>query len=944
MTPITVGTGLTIEARAFKTDYAWSGTATTTYTFNYGTLAAPLASPAGGTYGQPQTVTLSAVVGATVRYTVDGSVPDENAALYTTPIAVASSTTLRARAYRGDWTASPVVSELYTIGDTTAPTIVAEVYPTPNAEGWNNTPVTVSFRCRDTQSGVASCPSPLTLTQETAGQAVSGSTTDVAGNSASTSITVKIDMTPPVISTTAPANGSTVSATTVALSGVHADLLSGIGTLQCHGHVVSTPLTCTVALQPGRNYLTVQGTDRAGNARSATVVVTHVLPATVLRVSPSTVTLALDAVRTLTATDQAGQVPQGLVWSVANPAIVALSDDGTEHITGLSPGVTTVTATAGGLSASATVTVLPSSTVATGITTWTSSPSGGAAVTHLVRALPDLDGGTLMAVEETAPGAPAIIRALTEDGQQKWVGSIPLRDSESVHHVMGDGYGGVLLQPSDLGPGGVDGGRRLVQLGGALGGAWTYDSPGRLSRPAVSQNGTVFVVERTAEPDPFHVNAFLVALDGLSGDVVWRVALPQRTWSTDFEACGGDPLQHGSSAYGGAPTIGSDGSAYVATASGNSGTACDGTSESAAYAVWQLTPAGAVIVHPLGTSQYTGPDVQPRPGASFDVVNMVPDENGQMIAGVNYTNWSPGAGTIAEAHLVVLNTEASTTLPFGRWVPDTMVVGEAQRVFATVQPHESGSFGLEHLVAVSIETMATWSASTQGAIARPIQAMRGGDVVVDDGLQLLYFDYLGTALTFGERMDSQAHVNGARWVGLVGGHAAGLRLPVVDRAEVGFSTPQGGRRRTQGPDLRTVINDSNQPVLVKFDDCRLGFQFVDRAQPFYSSIDGFKPNAYPVVQGYRDWFKVGPGIGVHIEPDESFHKTGIIDALYALTRPDCNVGDPCALDASTNASSPYHTRGGRKREPEWSQDSKPWHWDWRHPGPQQVEREARCDP
>ena len=44
--------------------------------------------------------------------------------------------------------------------DVTPPTIVGSVAPAPNAAGWNNTAVTVTFTCADEYSGVASCTVP----------------------------------------------------------------------------------------------------------------------------------------------------------------------------------------------------------------------------------------------------------------------------------------------------------------------------------------------------------------------------------------------------------------------------------------------------------------------------------------------------------------------------------------------------------------------------------------------------------------------------------------------------------------------------------------------------------------------------------------------------------------------------------------------------------------
>ena len=65
--------------------------------------------------------------------------------------------------------------------------------PAPNANGWNNTDVTVTFTCADAASGIASCTSPVTVTTEGAGQEICGTAIDNAGNSANTCVTLNID-------------------------------------------------------------------------------------------------------------------------------------------------------------------------------------------------------------------------------------------------------------------------------------------------------------------------------------------------------------------------------------------------------------------------------------------------------------------------------------------------------------------------------------------------------------------------------------------------------------------------------------------------------------------------------------------------------------------------------------------------------------------------------
>ena len=84
--------------------------------------------------------------------------------------------------------------------DKTAPTISGSRSPGPNGFGWNNGDVTVSFTASDSGSDLASVTSPVTLMSEGEGQSVSGTATDVAGNTATTTVGgINIDKTAPTI-------------------------------------------------------------------------------------------------------------------------------------------------------------------------------------------------------------------------------------------------------------------------------------------------------------------------------------------------------------------------------------------------------------------------------------------------------------------------------------------------------------------------------------------------------------------------------------------------------------------------------------------------------------------------------------------------------------------------------------------------------------------------
>jgi len=87
--------------------------------------------------------------------------------------------------------------------DKTAPTISGAADRDPNAAGWYKADVTVSFTCSDALSGIASCPSAVTLGEGT-DQTVGGTATDTAGNSSSTSVTgINVDKTAPTITAAA---------------------------------------------------------------------------------------------------------------------------------------------------------------------------------------------------------------------------------------------------------------------------------------------------------------------------------------------------------------------------------------------------------------------------------------------------------------------------------------------------------------------------------------------------------------------------------------------------------------------------------------------------------------------------------------------------------------------------------------------------------------------
>jgi hypothetical protein len=87
-----------------------------------GAVAAPTFNTATGTYASAQSVTISSTTsGATIRYTTDGSTPSATVGtVYTSPVNIASTATLKAIAYKSGMTDSAVTTGDYIIGGSNA--------------------------------------------------------------------------------------------------------------------------------------------------------------------------------------------------------------------------------------------------------------------------------------------------------------------------------------------------------------------------------------------------------------------------------------------------------------------------------------------------------------------------------------------------------------------------------------------------------------------------------------------------------------------------------------------------------------------------------------------------------------------------------------------------------------------------------------------------------
>ncbi|MFC1552378.1 chitobiase/beta-hexosaminidase C-terminal domain-containing protein [Candidatus Latescibacterota bacterium] len=119
---VPLNTIMTIKAIAYKTNWDASDIATGAYEVT-GKVATPTFSPAAGTYATEQNVTISCTTaGATIYYTTDGSDPDNTDTQYTSPINIPLSTTMtiKAIAYKTNWTTSDIATGAYEVTGTVA--------------------------------------------------------------------------------------------------------------------------------------------------------------------------------------------------------------------------------------------------------------------------------------------------------------------------------------------------------------------------------------------------------------------------------------------------------------------------------------------------------------------------------------------------------------------------------------------------------------------------------------------------------------------------------------------------------------------------------------------------------------------------------------------------------------------------------------------------------
>ncbi|PKN73610.1 MAG: hypothetical protein CVU50_02525 [Candidatus Cloacimonetes bacterium HGW-Cloacimonetes-3] len=120
--PVSVTTSTFVRARGFLTSWGNSATVSATYFFP-STVASPTITPEAGIYTAPQIVTMScSTPSAQIRYTTDGTEPDQSSTLYSnsSTITVVGTTLFKVKAFMANWIPSATATFAYIITGTVA--------------------------------------------------------------------------------------------------------------------------------------------------------------------------------------------------------------------------------------------------------------------------------------------------------------------------------------------------------------------------------------------------------------------------------------------------------------------------------------------------------------------------------------------------------------------------------------------------------------------------------------------------------------------------------------------------------------------------------------------------------------------------------------------------------------------------------------------------------
>ena len=393
------------------------------------------------------------------------------------------------------------------------PAIFAFPSPPANERGWLNTGADVEFLC----SGATRCADVAKIRQEGRELIVEGSAVDDGGSTATTTVTLNIDGSAPVV-TIESGRASTTTAASVTVVARTTDAISGPRSATCNGN--PSPIgeggliRCEVPLSIGANDVVVEVSDFADNSGSAGFRIVRTGGPPRLMVFPENIGLIVGQVTTVQVQNEAGLTARNVVWEGGNPAVGEMSTDGRHVFTAKGPGMVWLTATDNRASGRLLITVYAGDRLPPGSTRWQIGP---VMILQTTETQPLKGGDTLSALHAVkTPGGATLVESINRT--TGWLNyreySATPQNETAVSMREVPRLGGAVAAFDT-----ADGRSVLVRTGSS---PWRYQFPNRI-RPeiAVTTNGDVIVMERA----PSGVMQ-LVALDGTTGHVGIRQPLP----------------------------------------------------------------------------------------------------------------------------------------------------------------------------------------------------------------------------------------------------------------------------------------------------------------------------------------------------------------------------------------------------------------------------------
>jgi hypothetical protein len=446
------------------------------------------------------------------------------------------------------------------------PQISRSVFPTPSSLGWTRQNTTVTFTCTPGGLPIASCTSPVTVSAEGTNQIITGTVTDTAGTSVSTSVTLYIDKTRPALTVTSPADGTTFSSSSVTITGTISDNLSGVVSMDCNGAQASISagnFSCNIGLGVGVNVVRVEAFDVAGNVSA--VLLHETLTGTFsaassLRITPVGVNMLVGDVKQFTAVDELGRPRTDATWTVDNATLGTITTDSSPILTALASGTVTLTATSQGVSAQTQVNISALVSFSPGTILWSAPPVPGFSAQSIAQAMPTSFGPASYSIEKSSDGTQSLVQAFTSDGQLMWQTTLPAL----VGNPVPDAFGGVVLMEGCNASDPVNKPLTIVDLDGGTGTALWQGSLAQvtgnlgvclsgLPKFAIRPDGAVVIAM------PLQISPAMMVLDGATGQVIMT---PPITPST-FTSAGGQVSSCDCFTPVGQPIVDSDGSIYV---------------------------------------------------------------------------------------------------------------------------------------------------------------------------------------------------------------------------------------------------------------------------------------------------------------------------------------------------------------------------------------------